>query len=90
MKVIKFEGHERAAVKIEEHDNGMIKLISYSTCVAYVDENGCVHVRGLYSRTTIKHLGWFAKKLGTSYQQLKALYTDSKKMNIYTGEIFPE
>ena len=90
MKVIKFVGHEQAQAKVEKYDNGEMRLISYVTCVAYVDTESCVHVRGLYSRTTIKHLSWFAKMLGTSYQQLKALYMDDKKMNIYTGEIFPE
>ena len=83
----KFDGHEQAQAQILYFNDGSMALQSYDTIVATVDANGWVHVNGLYSRTTIKHLGWFAKVIGTSYQILKSLLMDGKDMNIHTGEV---
>jgi hypothetical protein len=44
-------------------------------------------VSGLYSRTTIKHIGWFMRELGLSYQLAKHLYLNNMRFNIHTGEI---
>lgn len=87
MTVKRFEGHEHAAAKINYYENGSFELVSYSTIVATVDKNGWLHVNGLYSRTTIKHLSWFMKMCGSSYQTAKQLLTDNMDMNIYTGEV---
>lgn len=83
----KFEGHEKASAKINYYDNGMITLVSYTTTVAVIDEDGWMSVNGLYSRTTIKHLSWFMRMFGFFYQTAKALYEDSKEVNIFTGEV---
>lgn len=80
-------GHNYAQAQILYFDDGSMALQSYSTIVATVNADGWVHVNGLYSRTTIKHLGWFAKTIGTSYQILKSLLMDGKDMNIHTGEV---
>ena len=46
-----------------------------------------MEVSGLYSRTTIKHIGWFMRELGLSYQLAKRLYMENMRFNIHTGEI---
>jgi len=87
MTITKFAGHESAqAVKVR-WDNGAQALVSYTTTVISIDEEGWLHVHGLYSRTTIKHISWFMQGLGFSYQLAKQLYNDRKDFNIYTGEV---
>ena len=83
----RFEGHEQAQAQVYYYDNGAKVLISYTTAVIMVDAEGWLKVSGLYSRTTIKHIGWFMRELGFSYQTAKALYNDNKEMNIFTGEV---
>ena len=91
MKTYKFADHPYAQARIEEFDypcDGIMKcLISYTTVVITIDDEGWLHVNGLYSATTIKHIGWFMRELGFTYQLAKQLYNDHKEMNIYTGEI---
>ena len=82
----RFQGHEQAAAKINYYDNGAAELVSYNTTVITIDEAGWLHVNGLYSRTTIKHIGWFMRLYGFSYQLAKQLLTDDMDMNINTGE----
>jgi len=36
--------------------------------------------------TTIKHIGWFMRERGFTYQLAKQLYQDGKEFNVYTGE----
>jgi hypothetical protein len=36
--------------------------------------------------TTIKHIGWFMRERGFTYQLAKQMYLDNKEFNIYTGE----
>lgn len=87
MKIRKIHGHEFAQVKVYEHDNGAMTLVSYTTAVIGINPEGWLEVNGLYSRTTIKHIGWFMRELGFTYQLAKQLYMDNKRFNIYTGEI---
>ena len=82
-----FEGHEHAAAKINYYDNGSFSLVSYSTTVATIDNEGWLHVNGLYSRTTIKHIIWFMRLIGSNYQTAKQLVYDNLDMNIHTGEV---
>lgn len=83
----KFKGHEKAAAKINYYEDGSMELVSYKTVVATVDSEGWVHLNGLYSMTTIKHIGWFARLIGTDYHTLKGLLMDHKDMNLNTGEV---
>ena len=83
----KFAGHEKAAAKINYYEDGSMELVSYKTVVATVDPEGWVHLNGLYSMTTIKHIGWFARLIGTDYHTLKGLMLDHKDMNLNTGEV---
>lgn len=87
MTTKKFAGHEQAAAKIRYYGNGRIELVSYATTVAVIDESGWLVVNGLYSMTTIKHIGWFMKMFNLSYSTAKALYTDNMTMNVHTGEV---
>ena len=87
MKVRKINGHESAQVKVYEYENGAVTLISYTTAVIAINPEGWLEVSGLYSRTTIKHIGWFMREYGFTYQLAKQLYIDNKRFNIYTGEI---
>jgi hypothetical protein len=47
----------------------------------------------LYSRTTIKHIGWFAKYISAhfgvklNYYDIKRLYENGEVLNIETGEV---
>lgn len=87
MHAMKFEGHEKAQAQVLYYDDNSMALRSYSTIVATVDSEGWLHVNGLYSPTTIKHLGWFARMLNTSYHTMKTLLLDNKDMNLVTGEV---
>lgn len=91
MKVYKFKDHPYAQAQIEEFEmpcDGLAKILtSYSTVVATIDEEGWLHINGLYSATTRKHIGWFMRELGFNYQLAKQLYNDNAEMNIETGEV---
>ena len=87
MTTRKFKDHPNAKAWILEHDSGEKVLVSYTTPVVTIDNEGWLHVTGLYSMTTIKHIGWFMRELGFTYQLAKQLYNDRKEFNIYTGEV---
>ena len=78
----KIKGHESAQVRVRLHNdaNGVTKsidLISYDTRVVTVDLTGerRIECTGLYSRTTIKHIGWFVREYlpGLSYYDIKKI-----------------
>lgn len=91
MKVYKFKDHPYAQAQIEQFEmpcDGLAKiLVSYTTIVATIDTEGWLHINGLYSATTRKHIGWFMRELGFTYQLAKQLYNDNADMNIETGEV---
>lgn len=86
MIITKFDDHKNAQCFIQHIDNGDTILVSYSTIVAEL-KNGWLSINGLYSATTRKHIGWFMKSLGFTYQLAKSLYENKYQMNIYTGEV---
>ena len=90
----KFKDHPYAQACVIECDDGYKALQSYDTLIAEVDTEGWLKIltlenpnTGELSRTTIRHLGWFMRELGLTYQLAKALYYDHKEYNIYTGEV---
>ena len=83
----KFTDHPHAQACIIEMPNGYKALQSYQTIVIEIDHEGWLKVDGLYSMTTRRHIGWFMRELGFTYQLAKQLYEDNKEMNIYTGEV---
>jgi len=87
MESRKFNDHKYAQAQINTYPDGSQALQSYETIVIEIDAEGWLHVNGLYSKTTIRHIGWFMRELGFTYQLAKALYLDNKEMNIHTGEV---
>lgn len=88
MMFTKFATHPNAQAFIVNRENGDKELFSYKTCACGV-YNGWLVVYGLYSATTRKHIGWFMRELGLSYQTAKILHKNGITMNIHTGEIQP-
>jgi len=80
-------GHKYAATYVRTWEDGQVDLVSYSTTVIIIRPDGWMTVTGLYSMTTIKHIGWFMREHGMTYQLAKQLYQDNLQMNIYTGEV---
>ena len=87
MTTRKFNDHPHEQATIIESTDGAKALVSYTTTVITVDNEGWLHINGLYTMTTIKHIGWFMRELGFTYQLAKQLYIDHKDFNIYTGEV---
>lgn len=87
MKTMKIAGHESAQVCINLYNDGSIALQSYATIVAEINKDGWMKINGLYSATTRKHLGWFGKMYGVSYQEIKSFYINDYIYNINTGEV---
>lgn len=82
---------------IEGGVNLRCALVSYTTVAAQVIEGGWLIVNGLYSATTRKHLGAFAKEYcGADYSIIKKCYNEELAYNIHdrifmdrnTGEVF--
>lgn len=84
--MIKFSEHKNAQTYMMPMPQNRLVLISYTTTVAELN-NGWLRINGLYSMTTRKHIGWFMRELGFTYQLAKHLYENNMEMNIYTGEI---
>ena len=80
-------GHNYARTYVREWEDGTTELVSYTTTVIEITPDGWMTVNGLYSMTTIKHIGWFMRERGYSYQLAKHLYTHNLKMNVRTGEV---
>lgn len=88
MTTRKFAAHPYANAHICNFDDGTISLVSYCTTVLEITPEGWLTVNGLYSMTTIKHIGWFMKEIcGLTYQHAKHVYTTGEKFNVYTGEV---
>lgn len=79
--------HKYASTHIRTFEDGTVQLVSYTTTVIEISPEGWMTVNGLYSMTTIKHIGWFMRERGLTYQLAKKLYNDNLKFNVYTGEI---
>ena len=80
-------GHKYAATYVRIFDDDTVQLVSYTTTVIEITPDGWLSVNGLYSMTTIKHIGWFMRERGLSYQLAKDLYRHGREYNVYTGEI---
>ena len=79
-------GHEYAQAHENFFDDGTVELWSYTTRIISITPEGWLHCTGTYSMTTIKHIGWFMRERGFTYQLAKQLYLDNKEFNIHTGE----
>lgn len=70
-------------------NNDGINLVSYTTFVCTIDNNGFLTCTGTYSATTRKHINAFLKEYAPklSYYDAKRCYTDNIAINIHTGEV---
>lgn len=68
-----------------ERTNNRIALISYTTKVAEI-VGGVLMVYGLYSMTTRRHIGTFARQFGADFAIAKKCYTDNIGYDIITKE----
>lgn len=90
-KYIKFKDHPAAQATIVIKDSGIINLVSYTTTVATIDAGGWLHINGLYSATTRRHISWFVRDFAnTDYHTAKTIYEQGLAFNIYTGEVVAE
>ena len=80
-------GHQYAQTYVRIFEDNTVQLVSYTTTVIEITPDGWLSCNGLYSMTTIKHIGWFMRERGMTYQLAKQLYLDGKQYNIYTGEV---
>lgn len=80
-------GHKYAQTYVRIFDDNTVQLVSYTTTVIEITPDGWLTVTGLYSMTTIKHIGWFMRERGLDYFLAKRLYKKNQEYNVYTGEI---
>ena len=78
-----------AQAGIIDRPNGTM-LVSYETIVAEIIDNW-LHVYGLFSATTRKHIGAYLHEIAPRlcYYDAKRCYEDGLEMNIETGEVRP-
>ena len=79
-------GHKYASTFVRIYDDNTVEMVSYTTTVIVIDPQGWLRCNGLYSATTIKHIGWFMRERGFTYYLAKQMYVDGKEFNVYTGE----
>ena len=86
---MKLKNHPYAQCSVRVLLDGSVVFTSYNTDVIYVDRDGWLYVRGLYSMTTRKQIGYFLKEYvpAFSYQLIKMLYYKRLMCNIYTAEL---
>lgn len=82
----KFDEHKSAQAVINYCNDNYVNLQSYKTIVVEIIDNWLI-VNGLYSATTRKHIGWFMRLYGLTYQDAKMCYENNLMINIETGEI---
>jgi hypothetical protein len=80
-------GHKYAQSYVAIYPNDTVVMVSYTTPVIEITPEGWLHVNGLYSMTTIRHIGWFMRERGMTYQLAKRLYTENKEINVYSRKI---
>lgn len=86
--VNKLSAMPHAQAKVLKMDTGGIILRSYETDVACITPDGWLHISGLYSMTTRKHIAAFVKEYANiTYQLAKRLFEDKLDYNIFTGEV---
>ena len=70
------------------HNSWGITLRSYKTDVAHIDNEGWLHITGLYSMTTRRHITAFLKEYTDfGFSTAKFLVEKKMKINIHTGEV---
>ncbi len=89
MKTRKLKDHRYANTHVEISENAdRILLYSYNTLIlecTECDEGSAeynIRCTGLYSMTTIRHIGWFMREYfkDKNYHDVKKLYHDSQEL----------
>ena len=80
-------GHQHASTHVRIYADNTVELWSYTTRIITITPDGWLSCTGLYSMTTIKHIGWFMRERGMNYYLAKQMYLDNKEYNIKTGEV---
>lgn len=82
----KLQNHASASASVQICNDGSVLLISYTTMVCKVDSNGWLHVYGLYSATTRKHIGWFLReRYQIDYSVARDAYNGNYEVNVFNG-----
>lgn len=96
MRIRKIRDHESAQVAVHEYrrdygDNvNADVLVSYTTSVLCIDYDAhTVECRGLYSRTTIKHISWFMREKGMNYYIAKQCYNENLMYDFVDKKFLP-
>lgn len=80
---MKLRGHTTPNARmLVDTETGDVYLRSYATLVVCVRANGDLECYGLYSMATRKHIGWFAKLMGATFQDFKRVYENGEKINL--------
>ena len=89
MTTTTLKGHKYAQAHINYYNSGNVELISYTTEILKVNNEGWLYYNPIhYTKTTIKHIGWFMKELyGLSYQHVKWVKENNLLFNVLTGEV---
>lgn len=85
MTITKLAYMPYAQAHIIHLDTGDTVLVSYKTEVAGI-KNGYLYCNGLYSNTTRRHIGAYARQFGSTYQEFKKAYEHDTMIDIETGE----
>lgn len=83
---MKLKNHASASASVQVRNDSTVLLISYTTTVCKVDSDGWLHVYGLYSATTRKHIGWFLReRYQIDYSVVRDAYNGNYEINVYNG-----
>ena len=69
------------------YEPGAEFLVSYETIVSEITADRWVHVYGLFSATTRRHLARWGKLHGVPYAELKWAYENGYEINSLTGQV---
>ena len=88
MKIKKLTQIPYGQCHVEIVDKNNVVLFSHYTLVAKIENGWFSILNGLYSMTTKKHIGAFAKEYANiPYKVVKQLHEDKMMLNINTGEV---
>ena len=94
-KNCKLDSHKSAFCHVIVHEDG-VNLVSYETsvceiCVSKDRKSGYILCSGNYSRSTIKHIGWFTQEFcgKNMYHEIRWELTEAVRHNklVYNEEI---
>lgn len=85
MEKLKFMPYAQAHIV---RNGQKVVLVSYRTACVMIN-NGILTCNGLYSRTTIRHIGAFCRQFGTDYFVAKRCYQTSSAYDLAEKRFIP-